>query len=647
MKKKLYIISITAIILIANALAGVSGPYTPDADTLHLYHFDGSGDDAVTAGAIDLSLINGATTADGSVSGFGTALNTHDDTTGDAPSAAAPDDISIANFVGADGAFTFEALIKPVTELGAQLNHMQIISGEGDGDYDRCWQFRINTANQLEFINLVYAWSGGTESFTAAIPTTGNDAYTPGNWYHVAVTYNGQEGTADNLKLYWTKLNSSAAEAQILASFRMESDLFDWWTPAIDFAVGNDGRDHGGFSENFEGLIDEVRISSVARPADDMLVVQGTSAPVMIANPEDTTVNQTQTAVFETVFTSESTPAAAWYKEADAGDIYLDPADANIDVRLGYDAGAEQYTSTLTLSNVLTPDTGRYYCQLLNDAGYPVSSQTANLLVYGLVAHWTLNQDRCVGGEYLEEMAGYNAAAAGTPTFVTGADDAPNGAVQISAANGWALCPPLDPVQQSSQLTISFWANWGQTQSAEDDLTAVSTDDESLTAANGLKADGQWQHICTVFDGAAGKLYMDGILQDENSWQLPADTEAVINIGVNSAGLNAFNGSMDDIRLYNYAFDVYDVADLRYGLSGQGTCIPGFADQFDITGPSGQPDCAVDSWDLEALAADFLQSGSPCDLTGPTGQPDGIVDLHEFADLAASWLSCGLYPACE
>jgi hypothetical protein len=452
-------------------------------------------------------------------------------------------------------------------------------------------------------------------------------------WYNIWLVINNSAQTYD---VYVTTGTADATIGDREANdFDFRTDNGDSPADLVTFKVY-------GRSADGPVRVDDIHITGGL----DLSIPVDMPVPVIVSDPEDVTTTQAQTAVFETVFTSESTPSAVWYKAADPDDIYMDPAESNIDVELTYDAPSEQYTSTLTVTNLTASDTGQYYCQVINTAGSR-NSDPAELLVYGPVAHWTLNQDRYTGGYYLEEMAGLNAAVTGTPTFVTGADGAANGAAVISAANGWALCPVFDPVQQSGQMTVSFWVNWAESPPTQEDLLAESTDDETLVMTNGLTADGQWQHICTVFDGTTGKLYVDGMLQDEGDWQLPAETEAAVNIGVDSNGLNAFNGAMDDVRLYNYAFTEYDVADLRYSLSGQGTCIPGYADQYDVTGPAGVPDCRVDIYDLTAAADDFLQNGSPYDLTGPAGTPDGTVDLYEFADLASSWLSCGLYPACN
>ena len=70
-----------------------------------------------------------------------------------------------------------------------------------------------------------------------------------------------------------------------------------------------------------------------------------------------------------------------------------------------------------------------------------------------------------------------------------------------------------------------------------------------------------------------------------------------------------FNGALDDIRIYNYAFDKYGVADLFYEVSRAGVCI-----------------------DTEKYVAAY-DLNSNCK-----------IDLADFAILASEWLKCGRYP---
>ncbi len=260
--------------------AGIVGPYKVDDWTLHIWHFDeavGSptaADEAVPQ-PLSLTIVGTATLGNPSFAGFGTAIQT---TNGAYASGGVQ---PLSQFVWSDGAFTFEAIIRPDVNPMSPPNNMNIICGERAGSDPRAWQFRITTAGELHFIRLPS--NGGLENFSAPLPSSGPNAAVQGQWYHVAVTYTGAAGEAGNLKLYWTLLDESRTEAALLAEFTMVNDLGG--EPL--FTVGTSGRNPNG--EGFRGLIDEVRISNLDRYANEMQFSDegGGIAPNFTLSPAD------------------------------------------------------------------------------------------------------------------------------------------------------------------------------------------------------------------------------------------------------------------------------------------------------------------------------------------------------------------------
>jgi hypothetical protein len=95
---------------------------------------------------------------------------------------------------------------------------------------------------------------------------SGPNAIAQGNWYHVAVSYGGNEGAPANLSVYWTLADPSRTQADVLSQRQMNFDLLG---SPIDFAIGNIGRTTP--NSNFIGLLDEARISGFARGADEFI----------------------------------------------------------------------------------------------------------------------------------------------------------------------------------------------------------------------------------------------------------------------------------------------------------------------------------------------------------------------------------------
>ena len=273
-------------------------PYVADPATLHLWHLDELSTPSTDAGqdGTELTALSGgAVLGADSFAGFGTALNTVDGgqdgilpTSKNAVLSALPlaeDDTDSVLMAFADpdsGAFTFEAIVRvdfdPSLDMAANGRNspMQILSGDGDFNAERVFQWRLapvgfgsgNTSVcRFEFINI--RQGTGIQTIVVPIPDSGPDAIASNKWYHVAVTYDGNEGAPNNLKFYWTLLDTNRSVANLIGTGTMFNDLVAG--AACDFAIGNEGRATGGSSDNFIGLIDEVRISSVARAPNEFV----------------------------------------------------------------------------------------------------------------------------------------------------------------------------------------------------------------------------------------------------------------------------------------------------------------------------------------------------------------------------------------
>ena len=183
--------------------------------------------------------------------------------------------VDSSDLMGAEGAFTYEALINlDSVDPADYANDRYIMSAGNDQIHLRIEE--SGGALRLRFEN----GSGvdGGESLSVLLPTTGPNALQAGVWFHVAATYDGLangDGSVANpattfgeLNLYWTRLDASTGVANAIGS---ETQMVD--TPTFgprDLVFGN--RRLAGATNNLPGRIDEVRISGVARMRDEFVL---------------------------------------------------------------------------------------------------------------------------------------------------------------------------------------------------------------------------------------------------------------------------------------------------------------------------------------------------------------------------------------
>lgn len=286
MSSRTPIVSLIAIAIaaatVSSSQAAITGPYTADANTLMLYHLDeasGAFDNLGTTGSsFDLDDNGGATGRDAigsgglgdtAFSGFGSSFNAldsgdgtyHGSTVTDGGGAfgtGVPAGPTQANYQGADGAFTWEAMVRTST-----LSGQQIIIARDTSTGTRGPNFFIN--GDLNFGDP----AGPDGTLDVAIPNTGDHAFVADEWFHVAVAYDGNEGVAGNLSFYWTRVAEQFGEANLIGTETITADV----------GTGSEGSHYvGGYSRGafrleLKGSIDEVRISDVARQSNEFIFV--------------------------------------------------------------------------------------------------------------------------------------------------------------------------------------------------------------------------------------------------------------------------------------------------------------------------------------------------------------------------------------
>jgi hypothetical protein len=309
----------SAIFVTPMARAGLQIPYAVDTNTIHLWHFDGATNTTLTTDEVltaSITLTNAAqTNVPGALSTLGATaafpqLNTAyrnvatNLTTGNCNAFAYGGTNAVTNFVNpTTGAYTWEALINFDGNPAANPStvNMEIISADGNvnGNNNRGWQFRVQSgaAPSLNF-NAFPGNNAGVNNLIFPLPLTGPNALAASNWYHVALSYTGAAptngDTAGVLTLYWTLLDANRTNADTLLQTNVQAGFTLATAGIAQLGIGGAGRNFPGTianGEGFKGLIDEVRMSIVARKPNEMAFTTGGSLnpPSFLSQPPSNT----------------------------------------------------------------------------------------------------------------------------------------------------------------------------------------------------------------------------------------------------------------------------------------------------------------------------------------------------------------------
>ena len=179
-----------------------------------------------------------------------------------------------------------------------------------------------------------------------------------------------------------------------------------------------------------------------------------------------------------------------------------------------------------------------------------------------------------------------NATAFGNPTYGTGPTAAEGQAIVLNGTTNYVQLP--SGVANSKDITISTWVKWnggnawqrifdfGNNTTSYMFLTPQSGDGTMRFAiTNGgntseqiLDTDplptGQWVHLAVTLSGNTGVLYVNGVPTVAGQILLnPSDINPSLNyIGKSQFSDPLFNGMIDDFRIYNYALNQAQVANL-------------------------------------------------------------------------------------
>jgi len=354
------------------------------------------------------------------------------------------------------------------------------------------------------------------------------------------------------------------------------------------------------------------------------------SVPVINAQPTDQAVFPGETAVFSVDATSITPLTYTWYASADA------VADESDTVVL---TGIDEDTLEIAIDSdvaAAVSSQGYYYCVL--DNGIQVTSDMAMLTIKRLIAHYPFDgsaddvsvQDN--DGVWADPtLEAYEPGVIGQAAVFAGED--PNSYINV----GLTAPPSSDPfIGGTLEGSVAYWIKTtgtgfmnicGTFNAADNSGFQVNINEGGFgnvrtfirggatnNIAVGLGADttlfdGQWHHLAFTWNAAANvsEIYYDGQRVATRGAAAPQLTpwEFPMVIGARNVrgAIGGFLvGSLDELRLYNYAMPKEEVYDLF--LAGPAEWICDTPPEYDWDG-----NCVVDLADLAAFAAKWLECG--------------------------------------
>jgi hypothetical protein len=269
-------------------------------------------------------------------------------------------------------------------------------------------------------------------------------------------------------------------------------------------------------------------------------------------------------------------------------------------------------STTLTLSNLATGDSGGYTVQAANLDG-TVTSATATLTVLAdapvdvrsnLVSHWPLDiitSDE-FGNAFTPDLYSFNHMGLTNSLFF--GDQIPgvfSDAITFNGVNQYGLRSSGFPIAGNAAYSVAMWVNAGGVgQSDRRFFCESSTNSDTPlfglgTQATGLDGtirvylrnesnnvliarhttrtalDGTWHHVVWTDNNGQGRLYIDGELDETDFFytrpgSIPFTQTALAAIVRGLNGLNVgshFTGGLDDVAIWSRALSYAEIQEIR------------------------------------------------------------------------------------
>jgi len=408
------------------------------------------------------------------------------------------------------------------------------------------------------------------------------------------------------------------AEAEFIASGLDFNGLYYW---RIDESISDSGP---SAAETLTGNVWSFRTKG--------------EEPVILNQPDNLLVEDGEASAVFTIGVSSVSPAHyQWYKSNDAT--------VGNDTMIGTDV------NTLTILNVGAINDRWYYVIVTNEgSSLSATSEVVHLWLERLIGQWKMNDnldDSAGFKSYDGEWDGKITPVAGT--FDADAIEGPNSVNLPGNVNTYITIP--DTNDYFNHFVVGLTAStWVKSDSSNDWVAFMTKEDRGVADAEGrawagwilgregtglpylsLRGagtvyaqagdemdDGDWHLVTGVYEpnatgGGEFRVYLDGLLSGRGYFSdPPLMSTARVGIGCEDPndGTGAFDGQIDDARIYTYPMTSEEVADLYLVHYPDTTfCLDNEYPENDLN-----EDCKVDFKDLATIVDGWLD----CNLYPPS-----------------------------
>jgi hypothetical protein len=365
-----------------------------------------------------------------------------------------------------------------------------------------------------------------------------------------------------------------------------------------------------------------------------MFKTVGTYPAIDENTPADAKVDAGDDAVFTVIafnpFTSSGDDLTfQWYKVGEP--------DVELSDGVHY-SGTQTASLTVLDTQVADNDEGQYYCVVTNTAGNTESntSRSATLTIKKIIGWWKLDE---ISGTIASDSTGLgnDGTLTGNPVWKP-SEGINGGAIDLDGVGDAVEIAEEFGLTSVNNITYTAWINgWKEVDWAGIVYSREAACGMHFGANNTLHytwnnnsgstysweggpviPQDEWAFVALTIEPDKATLYVystsNGLQSGVHEMSHFPQTTSGIKLGWDPLDeTRYFNGMIDDARIYNYALGPLEIANVILEVKSD---------------------------------ASFCASYPAMDISGPDGEPDCAVDIFDFAMMASQWMQCNLVPDC-